>query len=170
MLRPIQAGGFDVAWCRWVASFVSSPTTLMARIRATLKPGGIAIFHEYANYATWQLAPARPQMENFVREVMASWRAQGGEPDVALQFPALLSAAGFRVRSIQPRIFTISPRDFMWQWPASFIEINLTRLQELGRVNAGWAEAVRTEFQQAQADPTTWLTTPLVLEIVASAD
>jgi ubiquinone/menaquinone biosynthesis C-methylase UbiE len=170
MLEPIQAGGYDAAWCRWVASFVSSPAKLIERIRAALKPGGIAIFHEYANYATWQLAPTRPQMESFVREVMASWRAQGGEPNVALQFPAMLSAAGFSVRSIQPRIFTISPRDFMWQWPASFIETNLTRLQNLGRVTAESAEAVRTEFRQAQADPNTWLTTPLVLEIVAGAD
>jgi len=169
MLEPIMAEGFDAAWCRWVACFVTSPATLLRRIRAALKPGGVAIFHEYANYATLQLAPAKPQVESFVSEVMASWRAQGGEPNVALQFPALLSEAGFSVRSVKPRVFTVSPSDFIWQWPASFIEINLTRLQELGRVTAEWAEAVRSEFRQAQANPTTWITTPLVLEIVACA-
>jgi ubiquinone/menaquinone biosynthesis C-methylase UbiE len=169
MLEPIQAEGYDAAWCRWVASFVSSPAMLMRRIRAALKPGGIAIFHEYSNYATWQLAPPKPQVESFVSEVMASWRAQGGEPNVALQFPRLLSEAGFSVRSVKPRMFAIRPGDEMWQWPASFIEINLKRLQDLGRVTAEWAEGVRAEFLQAQTDPTTWLTTPLVLEIVASA-
>jgi len=45
--------------------------------------------------------------------------------------------------------------------PASFIEISLTRLQDLGRVTAEWAEGVRTEFQAAQAKPGTWMTTPL---------
>jgi ubiquinone/menaquinone biosynthesis C-methylase UbiE len=170
MLEPIRAEAYDAAWCRWVASFVSSPATLVQRIRAALKLGGVAVFHEYSNYATWQLAPPRPLLEQFVSEVMASWRAQGGEPNVALQFPGLLHEAGFRVRSVKPRVFTVSPGDFMWQWPASFIEINLTRLQELGRVTAGWAEAARAEFRQAQANPATWLTTPLVLEIIASAD
>jgi SAM-dependent methyltransferase len=170
MLEPIAAEGYDAAWCRWVASFVSSPATLMRRIRAALKPGGIAIFHEYANYETLQLAPPKPLVKSFVGEVMASWRAQGGEPNVALQFPALLSEAGFRVQSVKPRVFTVAPNDFIWQWPASFIEVNLTRLQHLGRVTAEWAEAVRAEFRQAQANPATWMTTPLVLEIVARAD
>jgi len=55
----------------------------------------------------------------------------------------------------------------MWQWPASFIEVNLVRLRELGRVSAKWVEQVRQEFQRAQADETTLMTTPLVLEIVA---
>jgi SAM-dependent methyltransferase len=170
MLEPIRADGFDAAWCRWVASFVSSPATLVRRIRAALRPGGIAIFHEYGNYATWQLASPKPMVESFVKEVMASWRAQGGDPNVAVQFPALLSEAGFSVQSVKPILFTVSPGDDKWQWPASFIEINLTRLRELGRVTADWAEAVRTEFRQAQSDPRTWLTTPLVLEIVARVD
>jgi SAM-dependent methyltransferase len=170
MLEPIRAAGYDAAWCRWVASFVSSPATLIGRIRAALKPGGIAIFHEYSNYATWQLAPPKPRLESFVSEVMASWRAQGGEPNIAVQFPTLLSDAGFSVRSVTPRVFTVSPSDEMWQWPASFIEINLKRLQELGRVTGDWADAVRTEFREAQLNPTTWNTTPMLLEIVARAD
>jgi SAM-dependent methyltransferase len=170
MLEPIRADGYDAAWCRWVASFVSSPATLMQRIRAALKPGGIAIFHEYGNYATWQLAPSKPMVESFVSEVMASWRAQGGDPNVAVQFPELLRDAGFRVQCVKPIVFTVSPGDDKWQWPASFVEINITRLRDLGRVTAEWAEAVRKEFRQAQADPTTWLTTPLVLEVVARAE
>jgi SAM-dependent methyltransferase len=170
MLEPIRAEGYDAAWCRWVASFVSSPAILMQRIRAALRPRGIAIFHEYAHYATWQLAPPKPLVENFVSEVMSSWRAQGGDPNVAVQFPALLSDAGFSVQTVKPIVFTVSPGDAAWQWPASFIEINLTRLRDLGRVTAEWAEAVRAEFRQAQSNPTTWLTTPLVMEIVARAD
>src|SRR5258708_7220530 len=170
MQDPFQAIGFDAAWCRWVASFVSSPATLMQRIKAALKLGGAAIFHEYTNYETWQLSPRRPAVENFVSAVMASWRAQGGEPNVARQFPDLLSEAGFTVASVCPRVFTVSPRDFIWQWSASFIEVNLRRLQELGHITADTAEAVRTEFQQAQADPKTWMTTPMVLEVVARAN
>ncbi len=167
MNESLGVTGFDAAWCRWVACFVSSPATLLDRIAHALRPGGVAIFHEYSNYATFQCAPRRPALESFAQEVMASWRAAGGEPNIALDLPALLPAAGFCVRHVRPHVFTITPRDSMWQWPASFIEVNLVRLRELGRVSAEWVEQVRQEFHNAQADETTLMTTPLVLEIVA---
>jgi SAM-dependent methyltransferase len=159
--------GFDAAWCRWVACFVSDPKRLINQMSGALRPGGVAIFHEYIDYKTWRFAPRKPAHESFVREVMASWRANGGEPDVALFFPPWLKAAGLRMIDIRPRVLTISPDAYAWQWPASFIESNLTRLRELGRVTADWAELVRKEFAEAEADPTTLCITPLFVEIIA---
>jgi SAM-dependent methyltransferase len=158
---------FDATWCRWVASFVSSPEKLVNAIARALRPGGVAIFHEYIDYRTWRLAPRRPAVEDFVNKVMESWRATGGEPDVALSFPALFRAAGLRIVEAHPRILTVSPKDYVWQWPASFIEITLARLQELGRVDSAWATKVRREFREAESDPTTLLNTPMFLEIIA---
>ena len=158
---------FDVAWCRWVACFVAKPQLLVSKISRALKPGGLAIFHEYSDYGTWQFAPSRPILEDFVREVMESWRAQGGEPNIAKEFPVLLERAGFEVVSVEPRIFTVSPSDFIWQWPARFLEVNVQRLVSLGRVSSDWADNVLTEFRSTEEDPKSWMTTPLVLEIVA---
>jgi SAM-dependent methyltransferase len=158
---------FDYAWCRWVASFVSSPEKLINNIAGALRPGGNAIFHEYSDYGTWRLAPRRPAVESFAREVMESWRAAGGEPDVALAFPPMLRAAGLEIIEVHPRVLTVSPQSYVWQWPASFIEINLARLRELGRVTEEWIDSVRHEFKEAESDPTTLLTTPLFLEIIA---
>jgi hypothetical protein len=84
-----------------------------------------------------------------------------------LSFPTLFRAAGLRIVEAHPRILTVSPRDYAWQWPASFVEINLARLQELGRVDSDWAEAVRREFCAAESDSTTLLNTPMFLEIIA---
>ena len=167
MEEPVGQLGFDATWCRWVASFVSSPEKLINIIAGALRPGGVAIFHEYLDYRTWRLAPRRPAVESFVNEVMASWRATGGEPDVALDFPVLFRGAGLRIVEAHPRILTLSPRDYAWQWPASFVEINLARLQELGRVDSDWVEAVRREFGEAESDPMTLLNTPLFLEVIA---
>ena len=167
MQEPLGVTDFDAAWCRWVACFVPSAATLVHSIADALRPGGVAIFHEYYNYGTWQFAPRRPALESFVEEVMASWRAAGGEPNIALDLPALLPAAGLRVRRVQPHVFTVTPRDYVWRWPASFIEVNLVRLRELGRVSAEWVESVRQAFQQARSDATTLVTTPLLLEIMA---
>jgi hypothetical protein len=98
---------------------------------------------------------------------MASWRASGGEPDVALAFPPLLKDAGLRVLHLEPHVLIVRPKDYGWQWPASFIASNVSRLQELGRVSAEWGDQVRAAFSEASQDPGSWLLTPLFLEIIA---
>lgn len=163
----IGAGRFDVAWCRWVASFVQSPETVVAAIAGALQPGGVALFHEYADYASWRLLPPRPSFAEFVGAVMASWRDAGGEPDVALRLPTLLRAAGLRVVDLRPLAFTTTPLDFVWQWPATFFESGLNRLVEIGVVHAARAETMRADFAAAARDPETVMLTPLVLEIRA---
>jgi SAM-dependent methyltransferase len=167
MELSLGALGFDAAWCRWVTNFVPSPKKLIANIAGALRPGGIAIFHEYSDYATFRFMPMRPALESFCVEVMESWRALGGDPDVARRIPELLQFAGMRVIEIIPRVRTVSQRDYTWQWPKSFIEINVARLQELGRVTPEWGADVLREFAEVEADPNSWFTTPMFLEIVA---
>lgn len=167
MAGPLSVSGMDATWCRWVASFVSDPGRLVATVAAALRPGGTAIFHEYLDYRTWRLAPPCPPLEAFVTEVMASWRASGGEPDVALALPSLLEAAGLRIRHLEPKVFVVPPADFIWKWPTGFVESNLQRLLELNRVDAAWIAEVREALRKAEADPRTLMITPMVLEIVA---
>lgn len=157
----------DASWCRWVASFVSSPRKLIENIAGALRPGGLAIFQEYSDYETFRFMPIKPALESFTREVMASWRASGGEPNVARDLPQLLHEAGLRVLEIVPRVRTVSQRDYTWQWPKSFVEINVARLQELGRGTSEWGADVLREFREVEADPNSWFTTPMFLEIVA---
>lgn len=158
---------FDFAWCRWVACFVSDPQRLVAKIADCVRTGGAVVFHEYSDYRSWRLAPRCEPVERFAAEVMASWRATGGEPDIALSLPTMLDVAGFRIRSVRPLVFVTNPKDFIWQWPAAFLEINLGRLVELGRVTAAWADEVRSAFEEASNNPATLMTTPIVMEIIA---
>ena len=167
MIESVGHLDLDATWCRWVVSFVPSPAKLVANIAQALKPGGTAAFHEYVDYKTWRLAPRRPVVEAFVNEVMESWRASGGEPDIALSLPCLLREAGLHVRHVSPIVFAVHPHDPVWSWPSSFLEINLRRLLDLGRVDAAWADSVRREFRLAEADPLTLMITPMVLEIIA---
>lgn len=167
MTDPLPTVGFDVSWCRWVASFVSSPRMLVEKIAGSVRIGGVAIFHEYIDYASWRFAPPRPLVEEFVRHVMDSWRASGGEPDVAPVLPPLLIEKGFNIREAVPRVFCVRPRDHIWRWPSAFLNVNLERLRELGHVDEAWVESVRQEFQAAEANPTSLMITPMLLEIIA---
>jgi SAM-dependent methyltransferase len=166
MSDAIPATSLDAAWCRWVACFVASPPSLIAAIAGALKPGGVAIFHEYGDYASWRLMPPRPAIDRFVAAVMASWRATGGEPDVGLTLPPLLQACGFRIRHVRPLVFAVRPSDFVWQWPSTFLRAGASRLRELGRLSAADVESLVLEFDEAERDPSTVMMTPLVLEII----
>lgn len=167
MTDPWPEGGFDFAWTRWVASFVPDPQKLVASLSRAVRPGGRAIFHEYIDYSTWRLAPRNRPVEDFVAQVMASWRDDGGEPDISLSLPSWLEEAGFEIEATIPRVFCVRPCDHVWRWPAEFINVNLQRLLDLGRVSSEWVETVQRELTEAERKPGTRMVTPMVLEILA---
>ena len=55
----------------------------------------------------------------------------------------------------------------MWQWPATFIEIYLPRLIEMGRIDQKFADTLRADLAGAEKNPNALMITPLVLEIIA---
>lgn len=164
VLPALQADG---AWSRWVFAFVQRPRDLLVRVREALAPGATLVLHEYIDYATWRLAPRVPAFEHFVRVVMKSWRASGGEPEIGLQLPIWLQELGFELRTLQPIIDVVSPANFVWQWPKAFVDVGLRRLIDLGAMDAAAAQAVATAFAAAEAAPHTLMVTPTVLEIIA---
>jgi len=162
---PLGTDMADAAWCRWVLSFVADPQATVRHIAQALRPGRVAIFHEYADYGAWQMMPPNPDVDRFRTLVMQSWRDSGGEPDIALQLPAMLAAAGMEVVETRPLIRIVRPRDFDWSWPAAFMTVNAARLHELGY--ASKEEAARFARALADCPDETLMITPLVAEIVA---
>jgi ubiquinone/menaquinone biosynthesis C-methylase UbiE len=167
MNDPVESADADIAWCRWVASFVTRPETLIEKLFGALRVGGKAVLHEYQQYSTWRTIPPSLQIDSFVAEVMASWRASGGEPDIIPSLLPQMTDIGFKVREVRPLIFAVHPSHFTWQWPAAFVSTNAARLVELGRVSQEWAEAVEGDFSALAANPNAILVTPLVMEIIA---
>ena len=99
--------------------------------------------------------------------MIATWRESGGEPDGAVALATLLPANGLTIRSATPHLFCVRPTEYMWQWPATFIETYLPRLIEMGRIDHEFAQKVRADLASAEKNPNAFMITPLVLEIVA---
>jgi SAM-dependent methyltransferase len=158
----------DGAWVRWVFAFLTRPRDLLARICATLRPGGVIVIHEYFNYGTWQFLQHAPRFDEFVRAVLKTWRASGGEPNIAVELPHWLEELGMTIRSLTPIIDVISPDNFVWQWPKSFLEIGVERLITLGEIDTARAAEIRNEFVACEKAPHARMITPAVLEIIAS--
>jgi SAM-dependent methyltransferase len=155
----------DAAWCRWLLSFVAEPQRTVCHIARALKPGGVAVFHEYADYGAWQMMPRDPDVDRFRDLVMLSWREAGGEPDVCLSLPQWLAAERLEVAEVRPLIEIVGRGDFAWQWPAAFMATNARRLRELGYVGEEEAHRLATALERVPAGAL--MVTPLVVEIVA---
>jgi SAM-dependent methyltransferase len=167
MADELPKEDYDFSWCRWVVSFVNDPALLIGRLGGVMQKNSTAIFHEYGHYETWHFFPRLANQERFREHVIATWRESGGEPDGAVALATLLPANGFAIRSARPHIFCVGPNDYMWQWPATFIEIYLPRLIEMGRIDQKFAAQLRADLSAAERNPNALMITPLVLEIVA---
>jgi SAM-dependent methyltransferase len=167
MTDDLPRGQYDFSWCRWVLCFVSDPALLVNKLAGVMRKGGKSIFHEYAHYTTWRYLPPLARQEEFRRHVVASWRESGGEPDAARVLPDLLGSNGFVIRTVEPHIFAVRPDDYFWQWPATFIDVYLPRLQEMGRIDQPFIDAFRRDMAEAEKSLHAMMITPLVLEIVA---
>ena len=165
--QPLPAVPVDGVWSRWVYAFVKDPRALLARVAAVMKPGGVMVMHEYVDYRAWRVSPPRPEFQWFVEEVIASWRAHGGEPDVGMTLPQWLAELGFELRELRPLIEAPRPHEFGWRWPHAFVDVGLDRLVDLGRVPREKADAVRRAFRESQAVPGAFSLNPTVLEIIA---
>jgi SAM-dependent methyltransferase len=164
---PLPASGADGAWARWVFAFVRDPRRLLERTAAALRPGGTFVSHEYFDYRTWRVTPRSAELEAFVAQVIESWRATGGEPDIGLELPVWLLELGFEIRSARPIVDVVTPSSFVWEWPKAFIDVGAARLVELGRMSPEEAAALQRSFAASERNPRTLLVTPAVLEIIA---
>ena len=157
----------DRLWCRWVLAFVPEPGAIVRGMARALKPGGAALLHEYYDYASWHLAPRTPLFENYVARIIARWRASGGEPDIALALPALLSQAGLRVDHARPHVFAARMADFASRWPMGFAREYLPTLIAHGDLAPAEGEAVSRMLDAAEADADSLVITPGVLHLRA---
>ncbi len=160
-------GQADFAWARWIFAFTPDLDRALDAFTKTLAPGGMAAITEYITYNTWGFLPAEPVIADFCASVMQSWRARGGEPDVAGRVIAGLIARGFDVQLIEPALEIITQSDPLWDWPESFIRSNVPRLVELGDMSETAAQNVLAAWEAASARPQTRMITPLTAQILA---
>ena len=164
-LPMLEAHGI---WSRWVYAFVAQPRRLLERAARALRPAGLMVMHEYADYGAWHASPACPEFDAFVTAVIELWRSSGGEPDIGLVLPGWLADIGFEVRSLRLMSDAARPADHVWQWPAAFVPSGLQRLVEAGRLTEQRAREMRSAIAGFERAPNAFQITPTVIEIIAA--
>jgi ubiquinone/menaquinone biosynthesis C-methylase UbiE len=164
---PIGERVADAAWCRWVFSWLTKPDLGVANIARALKPGGVAVFHEYLHYASWGLAPHSPAFSTFVNAVVDSIAKTGANIDSALALPRQLEQSGFDIVSLTPIVDIVSPDNYVWRWPTAFAHSFRDKLVADGLLTAEQATEAMTALDRAESEGSTRMVTPIVLEIIA---
>jgi SAM-dependent methyltransferase len=157
----------DFVWCRWVLSFVENPDEVLGKMTATLEPSGAIAMHEYVDYSTWRTMPPCPELDRFVSAVTATWRAERGEPDIALGLPRGLERRGMELTRVRPIVEATQPGEMLWAGLREFIRTGRKRLVQLGSLSGAEPESIRRELTRLEAEPEARMITPGVLEIVA---
>lgn len=153
---------------RWVLCFLPDPAEVLARLAEALKPGGVAVLHEYVHWETHALYPApKPAYEQFVRLTLGDWRASGGEPNVGRELPRWCEAAGLRIREVRALGEIVRPTEVIWNWPAGFARSHARHLVAASKADADWAEALHAELDAAERDPASMIVTPYLMEVIA---
>jgi len=166
MLDDIPVGGVDAVFIRWVFIFIADPVAVLKKLAGALKPGGKFICHDYYDWGVMRWTPRRPKLEEFVDTAIRDWEANAGSINVARTLLPALPDAGLKIIEANPIVFTTAPDDFTWQWPKTFIVPHAYRLAERGLVARQWADEVAKEWDEAERDPRSIMTTPLLMEIM----
>lgn len=157
----------DAAWARWLFGFLRRPRDLLAKLARVLEPDGVFVAQEYLDNRTWRTSPRCAEIEEFVAAVRASWRAEGGDPDVVLDLVPWLLELGFEVISVRPIVDVVVATDPAWEWLSRFVETGLARLVDLGHVTQERAGMIAAALTKVSTEPGVRMITPAVLEIIA---
>lgn len=163
----LASGPFDTAFCRWLMIFVQNPRKAIEKVAAHLTPGAEFIIQEYVSYDSMDLVPDYPTAKPVVEAIFKSWKDQGGDPNRGKYLPHLLETCGFRVKLLEPVAKFARPADPLWQWPESFYQSFLPRLEKGGYLSGEQVRAFFSDWEHAKENPGAFFVAPTVINIIA---
>lgn len=167
MTDQLPVTGFDFTWCRWVCTFLRDPKVLIEKIHRALKPGGVAVFHEYVNYDSWRMLPDSLEVKEFVDRVKETWRKENCEANVAPVVVKSLLECGYKVKTMRPLHYSAAPHSEYWKWLTDYMRVNTERMLKQGLLPRAKGDALMEVLKAAEGLRDSFMLTPTVLEVIA---
>ena len=156
----------DGAYARWVLCYVKDPEAVVAGVARALRRGGSFAVLDYFNYCGFTHGPRSAALDRVARAVEESVRARGGDLDMMGHLPAIMARCGLSVQEIKPVVRVARPGSALWQWPITFFRNFLPILVEGGFLTSDEARAFEDDWEDRSNDPSTFLCTPPMLEMI----
>ncbi len=156
----------DGAFARWVMCFLPDPGAVIARVARALRPGAAFVILDYSNYEGFRIGPRSAAVERVFQAVGESFRRHGGNPDVGMELPRHMHAAGLEVRSVNPLVRVGRPGSALWEWPRTFFQIFLPTLVADGWLSAAEHAEFWADYDMRSADPAAFFMSPPMVEVI----
>jgi SAM-dependent methyltransferase len=91
---------FDAVVGRYVLVFQRDPTTMLRKLVAHLRPGGVVVFHE-PDFDSERSFPPVPTYDRCCRWVVETLRLSGADPSMGIKLHATFVAAGLHAPSLR---------------------------------------------------------------------
>lgn len=158
---------FDGVYCRWALAWLSNPQEILEKVKASLKPGGRMVIHEYYDWSVHQTEPAFSGLNKAIAMALKSFKSSDGEIDIGRLLPGLFEKIGMKVINIRPMIKMATVNDIEWQWPKSFYKSYFPRLQEMGLLKAEEVQQAMDDLHALEHINGATLNCPLMIEVIA---
>lgn len=163
-LAPNQ---FDAIYCRWVLSWVTGVKSIIAELAKLLKPGGVLMIQEYAQWGTFRITPEINAVRTMIEACRESWRVMPSEIDIAPHLPKMFVENNLSIEHKAPLERVSSPDELTWQWPGTFLHIYSEQLIEMGLLSREEQQAFFDAWPKLEADPSAMIITPFMMEFIA---
>jgi len=163
---PLPENYFDGCFCRWVLMFLPSVDRVVRKIFKALKPGGVLACMEYGPFLDISISPSSRHFDTIYRAVYRLITDWGGNPDIGLQLPDMLTRVGFEHVDVKSVSQSGKPGSPLWNW----IEAtgpNHTNLVGQGLIDAEQLEAYNKHMMAARKNENAVFTAPTLQVIVA---
>ena len=157
---------YDLAYARWMLCFVPDPERVVAGIARALAPGGRLVVHDYCASEAMTAAPRRDSYTRVVAATARSWRARGGDPDVAGRLPRMLRDHGLELEHLGQHARIARPGGSLWHWAASWWRNYVPKLVAMGELSEEDGRRFFEDFDGLRAE-TDFVVMPTVFELVA---
>ena len=154
---PFPRGTFDAALSVWFLEHVPDPLPILKEIRLVLRPGGTLHVREVLNHS-FMVFPDSPAITEYWWAYNRMQREFAGNPDVGLELPNLLKAAGFREidlwrEDITYDLTTPALRQLWLKYWRDLLLSGAPAMLTHRRITAALIAAIKREFAQLLKHP-----------------
>ena len=156
----------DGVYSRWALAWIRNPAEIVEKVVSNMVSGGAFVAHEYFHWGTFLMEPHFPELQKGINAILKNFKEQEGDIDVGRKLPTIFYENGLEVISIRPMAKIVTPDQMAWQWPKTFLEIFLPKLEKLGSfTNAEIELALKQLYELDQLEDAT-IQCPQMVEVI----
>lgn len=159
---------FDIAYSRWVFSWLGNPEKALKNISRSLKNDGKIIFQEYCYWGALELVPKNQAFDKFYRAARNSFDLDIGNVDIGYELPQMLDDLGYNILNIKPLVKVGIPGSKVWNWVASFGRIYGEKLIERNLLSNKDYRDFLNMLQNLEKSKSAFISSPQMIEIIAT--